>query len=276
MIWKGGTTMSPITCEDAQAVPPGRTVRSAGPGDAPTYYTEWQLPGQGESPDSCGGRPPARRDEDLLALLRREREAQAAACRAGDAARAGRHGDRVRELEGELWRRLERGLVRPLARSFRAWVRGAGLDSDDLVQLAFLRLEECLRPYDPARGVPLRCWLRTLLSRYFIALGRRRGPRAPGAGPGGVCAGSPDREALRLGVREVLAAILPADCRRERKVSVFWRYWVEGYTMAELAALEGVAASTVARWLLQVRAAFVTAWVRPRRHQPDVRTGQVA
>ena len=198
-------------------------------------------------------------DEELVALIREARAGVEAATARGDAAGVRRHRQRLVDLKGRLWQRLEPG-IRQTARGFRRWAGRAGHDTDDLVQLGYLEMERVLDRYDPARGVPLAAWLRyVVLPNLYIGLGRKRWEEArpdldfvAGRGPSessGVLAG--------LLAREALDDLLPGDGRRGLKLALFVRHWLEGYTLAELARQEGLGVSTVHGMLNEVRAALI-------------------
>ncbi len=183
--------------------------------------------------------------------------------------RRGTRRRRIKELLRLLWERLE-PLVRALAVRFRYCARAAHMDVDDLVSEAWLKIVRVLPRFDPGRGTKLKTWLWHVLTNYFIQVAREHHPESRGdmdelaAGDRGTSA---DSEVTRLTVHEVLDGLLLGDLQRERKLRAFKLYWLQGYTLADIAAKEHppVVISTVAGWLTQVRAAFRVALAASER-----------
>jgi RNA polymerase sigma factor (sigma-70 family) len=197
-------------------------------------------------------------DEELAASIQQELAAAAAARERCDEKEAKQHERRALELKHELWARLE-PRVRLLAGRFAHYAKRAGMEVDDFVQEAYIKFDTVVLRYNPNRGAKVWTWLEKVLTNLFIQLGRgqREEPREDvgelttlGEGE------SFDRELRRARILQVIDSLLPDDPNRERKILVFKLYWIEGWTIPELAQRFGVAVGTIHKWLKQVEDAF--------------------
>lgn len=196
-------------------------------------------------------------NEKLALLIREEKAAEKKATAFGDTNRAWQHARRLRELQLTLWQRLEPG-IKLMAHGFRHWVRRSGLEVDDLLQLAYLKLDHVLDRYQPAKGVPLHAWLEVVFRNFFTQLGRRRRREQQWSDLDtieGRSGSIPNRQWSTSIIDELSEALLPLDRRRRLKIDLFKRH-LEGFTMVELAGSQGVSVTTVFRWIEAVRTAL--------------------
>jgi len=158
------------------------------------------------------------------------------------AAAAAGHGPEASALVAELAPAIRGRIARRLATSgVRARCGDARFHVDDLAQEVWLRLfangGECLRRWDPERGLTLRGYAALIADRHVLSLLRRKAPQRERAatGPALECPVRPAQQ--RVEDAELLARIVEGLERRvsRRAMEVFRRLLLEERPVPEVA-----------------------------------------
>ena len=144
--------------------------------------------------------------------------------------------------------------IERLARRFNSSARRGGHCKDDLTQIAAVAFPRWVSRFDPSRGISLRSFVSVCCARLFIQVGRTAYPETRDLHE---LADRADGDAFAVDLADELEGIVGDDPRRAQKIRGFLDLYLGKWTLAEIAAREGVSVTTVHAWSAQIAEGYL-------------------